>query len=156
MVPKSRTSFFFCRSKSKKKQKRKLQPRNITNRYGSIFAVFQHTNTHRGTKVLFRCVVVEKSIRETVPTKRVELIVSTFPMISIFSVSPTLTHTILTFTHFIGVILTLFLFFTYFCLHHLRPRFEVQNPKIKTDFQLESFLLHDFSSLLNVVLFPPL
>lgn len=94
MVPKSRTSFFFCRSKSKKKQKRKLQPRNITNRYGSIFAVFQHTNTHRGTKVLFRCVVVEKSIRETVPTKRVELIVSTFPMISIFSVSPTHTHTL--------------------------------------------------------------
>lgn len=93
MVPKSRTSFFFCRSKSKKKQKRKLQPRNITNRYGSIFAVFQHTNTHRGTKVLFRCVVVEKSIRETVPTFRVELIVSTFPVISIFSVSPTFTYT---------------------------------------------------------------
>ena len=85
-------SFFFCRSKSKKKQKRKLQPRNITNRYGSIFAFFQHTNTHRGTKVLFRCVVLEKSIRETVPTKCVELIVSTFLVYPFFSVSPTYTH----------------------------------------------------------------
>ena len=92
MVPKNRTSFFFCRSKSKKKQKRKLQPRNITNRYGSIFAVFQHTNTHRGTKALFRCVVVEKSIRETDITCRDMLIVSTFPVPVIFSASPTYTH----------------------------------------------------------------
>ena len=35
----------------------------------------------------------KKSIRETVPTFRVELIVSTFPVISIFSVSPTFTYT---------------------------------------------------------------
>lgn len=42
----------------------------------------------------FKVSVLEKSIRETVPTFRVELIVSTFPVSPIFSVSPTYTYTI--------------------------------------------------------------
>lgn len=43
---------------------------------------------------IFKVSVLEKSIRETVPTFRVELIVSTFPVPVIFSVSPTYTYTI--------------------------------------------------------------
>ncbi len=43
---------------------------------------------------IFKVSVLEKSIRETVPTFRVELIVSTFPVPVIFSVSPTFTYTI--------------------------------------------------------------
>lgn len=43
---------------------------------------------------IFKVSVLEKSIRETDITCRDMLIVSTFPMISIFSVSPTYTYTI--------------------------------------------------------------
>lgn len=71
------------------KQKRKPEPRNVTNRNGSTFAVFQHTSAHLQGLRPFRVLVLEKSIRETVPTSRVELIVSTFPLSPIFSATPT-------------------------------------------------------------------
>lgn len=92
MIQNSALLFSFDEAKAKRSKKENLKLAT-SRKQVFYFCGFPSPKHSSRANALLVFQAWKKSIRETVPTFRVELIVSTFPVISIFSVSPTFTHT---------------------------------------------------------------
>ncbi len=92
MIQNSALLFSFDEAKAKRSKKENLKLAT-SRKQVFYFCGFPSPKHSSRANALLVFQAWKKSIRETVPTFRVELIVSTFPVISIFSVSPTFTYT---------------------------------------------------------------
>lgn len=92
MIQNSALLFSFDEAKAKRSKKQNLKLAT-SRKQVFYFCGFPSPKHSSRANALLVFQAWKKSIRETVPTFRVELIVSTFPVISIFSVSPTFTYT---------------------------------------------------------------
>lgn len=92
MIQNSALLFSFDEAKAKRSKKENLKLAT-SRKQVFYFCGFPSPKHSSRANALLVFQARKKSIRETVPTFRVELIVSTFLVISIFSVSPTFTYT---------------------------------------------------------------
>lgn len=92
MIQNSALLFSFDEAKAKRSKKENLKLAT-SRKQVFYFCGFPSPKHSSRANALLVFQAWKKSIRETVPSFRVELIVSTFPVISIFSVSPTFTYT---------------------------------------------------------------
>lgn len=92
MIQNSALLFSFDEAKAKRSKKENLKLAT-SRKQVFYFCGFPSPKHSSRANALLVFQAWKKSIRETVPPFRVELIVSTFPVISIFSVSPTFTYT---------------------------------------------------------------